>query len=135
MAHYVEPGERDIMPAELTSPTEELKERWPVFLRAQRTKRFRELHSGEKADFYLDLSAHDQTDLLLDLPPEQRHVWIRLLAPDNAVDVIQEAGDRWRNELLQLLDEPTRREVVAQMAYEEGMDARVVVAIQSSTIL
>ena len=107
------------MPAELASPTEELKERWPVLSRAERTKQFRELHTGEKADFYLDLSAHDQTDLLLDLPPEQRHVWIRLLAPDDAVDVIQGAGDRWRDELLLLLDEPTRREVVALMAYKE----------------
>lgn len=66
-----------------------------------------------RGKFYLDLSAHDQKDLLLDLPPEQRHVWIRLLAPDDAVDVIQEAGPRWRDELLALLDEPTRREVVA----------------------
>jgi magnesium transporter len=107
------------MPTELISPAEELKERWPVLSRAERTKQFRELHTGEKADFYLDLSAHDQKDLLLDLPPEQRHVWIRLLAPDDAVDVIQEAGPRWRDELLLLLDEPTRREVVALMAYKE----------------
>lgn len=107
------------MPTELISPTEELKEQWPVLSRAERTKQFRELRTGEKADFYLDLSAHDQADLLLDLPPEQRHVWIRLLAPDDAVDVIQEAGDEWRDELLLLLDEPTRREVVALMAYKE----------------
>jgi magnesium transporter len=107
------------MPTELVSPADELKERWPVLPRDQRMKRFRELHTGEKADFYLQLSAHDQRDLLLHLPTEQRHVWIRLLAPDDAVDVIQEAGPEWHDELLLLLDEPTRREVVALMAYKE----------------
>jgi len=107
------------MPTQPASAAEELKERWPALPRAQRAKQFRELRTGEKADFYLELSAHDQKDLLLDLPPEQRHVWMRLLAPDDAADVIQEAGYHWREELLQLLDEPTRREVIALMAYKE----------------
>jgi magnesium transporter len=44
---------------------------------------------------------------------------MRLLAPDDAVDVIQEAGPEWRDELLALLDEPTRKEVVALLAYRE----------------
>jgi magnesium transporter len=107
------------MPTQVASAAEELKESWPVLTRAQRTKRFRELHTGEKADFFLELSAHDETDLLLDLPPEQRHVWVRLLAPDDAADVIQEAGLELRDPLLELLDEPTRREVIALMAYKE----------------
>jgi magnesium transporter len=107
------------MPALLESAVDELREHWPVLSRQQRLKQFRELHTGEKADFYLELSAHDQKDLLLDLPSEQRHVWIRLLAPDDAVDVIQEAGPAWRDELLGLLDEPTRREVIALLAYKE----------------
>jgi magnesium transporter len=107
------------MPTAPVSAAEELKEHWPVLSRAQRTKKFRELHTGEKADFFLELSAHDESDLLLDLPPEQRHVWMRLLAPDDAVDVIQEAGHQWRDELLHLLDEPTRREVIALLAYKE----------------
>jgi magnesium transporter len=107
------------MPAQLDSVADELREQWPALSQVQRTKRFRELHTGEKADFYLELSAHDQQDLLLDLPAEQRHVWVRLLAPDDAADMIQEAGPKWREELLQLLDEPTRREVIALMAYKE----------------
>jgi magnesium transporter len=107
------------MPTQLASAAGEPKDRWSALPPAQRTKQFRELRTGEKADFYLELSAHDQMDLLLDLPPEQRHVWIRLLAPDDAVDVIQEAGPEWRDELLQLLDDPTRREVIALMAYKE----------------
>jgi magnesium transporter len=107
------------MSPQLASVAEELKERWPILSTAQRTKSFRELHTGEKADFFLEMSANDQTELLLELPLDQRHVWMRLLPPDDAVDVIQEAGHERRAELLELLDEPTRREVTALMAYKE----------------
>lgn len=107
------------MTTELESPTEQLWERWPALSRHQRTKQFRELHTGEKADFFLELSAHDQSDLLLDLPEDQRHVWIRLLAPDDAADVIQEIGPERRDETLSLLDDPTRKEVIALLAYKE----------------
>ena len=107
------------MTTELATSTDQLWERWPALSREQRLKQFRELHTGEKADFFLELSTHDQGDLLLDLPQEQRHVWIRLLAPDDAADVIQEVGPERRDELLFLLDEPTRREVTALLAYKE----------------
>jgi magnesium transporter len=109
------------MPTELetASATELLWERWHSLSHQERIKRFRELHTGEKADFFLELSAHDQLDVLLGLPPEQRHVWMRLLAPDDAADVIQEAGLEKRAEFLALLDDPTRREVIALLAYKD----------------
>ncbi len=106
------------MTTETESATDMLWERWPVLSRSQRAQQFRALRTGEKADFFLALSAHDQSDLLLDLPQEQRHVWMRLLAPDDAVDVIQEIPDR-RDQMLTLLDEPTRKEVIALLAYKE----------------
>ena len=62
------------MPTQLASATEQLWERWHALSRSQRLKQFRELHTGEKADFFLELSAHDQSDLLLDLPQGQRHL-------------------------------------------------------------
>jgi len=109
------------MPTELetASGTEHLWERWHGLSHPERIKRFRELHTGEKADFFLELSAHDQLDVLRGLPPEQRHVWMRLLAPDDAADVIQEAGPEKRDEFLALLDDPTRREVIALLAYKD----------------
>jgi magnesium transporter len=112
-------GERHLTTTQVESAAELLKERWAVLSRRQRTKEFRELNTGERAGFFLELSAHDQTDLLLDLPEEQRHVWMRLLAPDDAADVIQEVGSKRREEMLQLLDEATRREVTALLAYNE----------------
>jgi magnesium transporter len=44
---------------------------------------------------------------------------MRLLPPDDAADVIQEAPDTEREALLALLDEPTRHEVGALLAYAE----------------
>ena len=113
------PLERHMTTTQLESVTEQLWERWPSLSRRQRAREFRELHTGDRADFFLELSAHDQRDLLLDLPQEQRHVWMRLLAPDDAADVVQEVDAERRDEMLQLLDEPTRREVTALLAYKE----------------
>jgi magnesium transporter len=44
---------------------------------------------------------------------------MRLLPPDDAADVLQDANDEERAVLLELLDAPTRREVRALMAYAE----------------
>jgi len=107
------------MTTAVATTTNELSERWPYLSHEERLKQFRELHTGEKADFFLALNAHDQRTLLLGLPQEQQHVWMRLLAPDDAADIIQEAGPERRDELLSLLDEPTKKEVVALLAYKE----------------
>lgn len=98
---------------------EALWEAWPGLSHEQRIQGFRQLHTAEKADFFLKLSAHDQCNLLLSLPEDQRRVWIRLLAPDDAADLIQEADPLDHESLLGLLDEPTRKEVSALLAYKE----------------
>jgi magnesium transporter len=109
------------MMTELVTPTatDQLWDRWPYLSHKQRLTQFRELHTGEKADFFLALSAHDQRFLLVGLPKEQQHVWMRLLAPDDAADIVQIVGPALREELLALLDEPTRKEVIALLAYKE----------------
>jgi magnesium transporter len=101
------------------SAVDQLWDRWPYLSHAERLKQFREMHTGEKADFFLALSPHDQVFILFGLPEEQSHVWMRILPPDDAADLIQEAGPEWSDKLLGLLDEPTRKEVVALLAYKE----------------
>ena len=44
---------------------------------------------------------------------------MRLLAPDDAADLLQEVGPEERDEYLALLDEPTRKEVIALLAYKD----------------
>ena len=45
--------------------TDQLWDRWPHLSHKQRLTQFRELRTGEKAEFFLALSAHDQCFLLL----------------------------------------------------------------------
>ena len=70
-------------------------------------------------DFFFSLSSRDQAELLLDLPPLERRSWLRQLAPDDVVDLVQEAAEEERDPLLSLLDAPTMREVQALLAYAE----------------
>ena len=84
------------MATQVAIATDQLWDHWPYLSHEQRLKQFRELHTGEKADFFLALDAHDQYNLLLGLPEDQRHVWMRLLAPDDAADVIQQADPEER---------------------------------------
>jgi magnesium transporter len=55
----------------------------------------------------------------LALPHYERRAWIRLLPPDDAADAIQQCPLEERNALLDLLDDATRREVMALLAYAE----------------
>ena len=57
--------------------------------------------------------------MILGLPTREQRSWMRLLPPDDAADVVQEAPTENRDALLALLDEPTRREVLALLAYAE----------------
>lgn len=107
------------MDSSIVQATEALRDVWPRLSHDERLRRFRELHTAEKADFFLELNAHDQSSLLLRLPEDQRRVWMRLLAPDDAADLIQEAGHERREDMLALLDEPTRKEICALLAYKE----------------
>jgi magnesium transporter len=92
---------------------------WHSLSSEERVDTFQQLPYAEKADFFLALSALDQSQLLLTLPSNERRLWMRLLPPDDATDVIQETPEEERANLLGLLDDYTRREVVALLAYAE----------------
>jgi magnesium transporter len=94
-------------------------EEWPRLSSAERARRLQRLPHEAGHEFFFDLGAADQADVLLVLPPSERRHWIRLLAPDDVADVIQAAPEDQRGGLLSLLDEPTRAEVAALLAYAE----------------
>jgi len=97
----------------------ELDDIWPLASREERAEGFRLLPRAEAEELFLTRAALDQADLLRTLPAEERRSWLRLLPPDDAADVVQ-ASEPWeRAALLGLLDEPTRREVSALLAYAE----------------
>jgi magnesium transporter len=92
---------------------------WHTLQPEDRVTTFQQLPYAEKDDFFLALSARDQAELLLSLPAGERRIWTRLLPPDDATDVIQELPEEERPAILALLDDYTRREVVALLAYAE----------------
>jgi magnesium transporter len=97
----------------------ELYDAWPLLSPADRLEGFKLLSRAEAEELFLSLNAMDQVALLLELPQGERRLWMRLLAPDDAADVIQAAPQEERPELLMLLDETARIEVTALLAYAE----------------
>lgn len=98
---------------------EELHEAWRLLSPEERVESFGFLSAEEAQDFFLDLRAADQLLIVRQSPPAIRRSWLRLLAPDDAADLLQEARPEERTELMALLDPATRREVNALLAYEE----------------
>jgi len=97
----------------------ELEDAWPVLSPEERLEGLRLLPHADAEDLLLSLPARDQADIILGMAPGERRSWMRLLPPDDAADVIQEAPDTEREALLALLDDPTRHEVGALLAYAE----------------
>jgi magnesium transporter len=98
---------------------DDLREGWVLFAPEDRLYAFTQLPRSEVEDFFLSLSARDQEELLLSLPPEERRSWLRMLPPDDAADVVQAAPAEERDGLVGLLDDSTRKEVTALLAYAE----------------
>ena len=108
----------DVQQNERLTP-EELRDAWPVLDSEERLEGFHLLPREEAEDFFLELTARDMYEMVRAIQPEQRRSWMRILAPDDAADLVQQAVEDEREALLALLDEQTRREVMALMAYAE----------------
>lgn len=102
-----------------TISADELHEAWRLLSPEERVESFGFLSAEEAQDFFLDMRAPDQLLIVRQSPPAIRRSWIRLLAPDDAADLLQEARPEERAEMMALLDPATRREVSTLLAYEE----------------
>jgi magnesium transporter len=98
---------------------QDLRDAWPALDADERVEGFRLLAPGEAEDLFFSLSTREESELLVALPPVERQLWMRQLAPDDAADVVQRLPEEQRDGLMKLLDEPTRREVSALLAYAE----------------
>ena len=98
---------------------EDLLEAWSLLSPEERLEGFRLLVPEDADDFFLSLNARDQAELLLALPTGERRLWLRLLAPDDTADVMQELPLEEREKFLTFLDENTRTEVIALFSYAE----------------
>ncbi len=97
----------------------DLREIWSILSLDERVQGFRVLPREEAENLLFSLTDSDLTKLVLALKPGDRRYWIRLLPPDDIADLIQGAPVDEREGLLALLDERTRHEVNALLAYAE----------------
>lgn len=98
---------------------QQLRESWASLPTESRLEAFHALSREDAEEIFLNLTAVDQFEIIHELTPLQKRSWIRLLAPDDAADLIQEFPHEERAQMLALLDLVTMREVVALLAYAE----------------
>ena len=98
---------------------DDLRDTWKLLTQSDRLEGFRLLPRSAAEEFFFQLSEREQAELVLSLPQEERRSWMRLLAPDDAADLVQNAPASEKEKLLALLDEATRKEVTALLAYAE----------------
>ena len=110
-------SERPIPDDELTAA--DLREIWSILSLDERVQGFRVLPREEAETLLFSLTDSDLTNLVLALKPSDRRYWVRLLPPDDIADLIQAAPGDDKDALLGLLDERTRHEVNALLAYSE----------------
>ena len=97
----------------------DLRDAWSLLDPEERVEAFRSLKAADAEEFFEGLSAMDQSQVVLGLPEVERKLWVRSMAPDDLADVVQALPEDGRGAVLALLDEPTRKELVALLAYAE----------------
>jgi magnesium transporter len=108
--------------AESLSEIEIIRESWSRLSEDNKKESFEKLNRADSVEFFLTLKSNDQYLLVKELPLGEKRTWVRLLAPDDVADLIQEVPEsdhEQKDEYLSLLDPQTRREVTALLAYAE----------------
>jgi magnesium transporter len=98
-----------------------LLDQWPHLRRSERIQAFESLPREYMDDFFLSLDSQARSDLVLTLPVGERRLYVRLLAPDDAADLIQASPKRSHEELMGLMDDMTREEAKALLDYREDV--------------
>lgn len=101
------------------NPADDLLERWPTLRQKERLPAFQKLPHEFMDDFFLALDSRAQASLLLAIPEGERRIFMRLLAPDDAADLLQSAPKQQRDYLLSLMDDRTRQETEALLHYRD----------------
>ncbi len=103
------------------TPADELLDQWSHLRRSQRLQAFQSLPREYMDNFFLSLDAKAQADLVLALPEGERRMYVRLLAPDDAADLVQESPEQERDYLMGLMDNMTREDAKALLDYREDV--------------
>ena len=96
-----------------------IHDEWSQLSKEKRKNKFNTLNRTDAEELFLNLNAYDQFELIEEMSNLEIRSWLRLLAPDDAADLIQEVSGERKEDLLSLLDPQTKREVSALLAYAE----------------
>lgn len=96
-----------------------IQDSWSQLAEDHRLEVFNALNRTDAEELFLNLSSSDQLSLMKDRTHLEIRSWLRLLAPDDAADLIQELEPDKKEDYLALLDPQTKREVSALLAYAE----------------
>jgi magnesium transporter len=98
----------------------QLHEAWPGLSPHERLEGFGLLGRTDAENLFVSLDSHDQLELLNEMDVQEQRLWVRLLPPDDATDLVQHATvTATRERLLGMLDAPMRSQVTALLAYAE----------------
>lgn len=98
---------------------ERLVMEWSELSADQRVDSFFSLSRIDSEEIFLTLSSHDQYELISKMTGAERRSWLRLLALDDAADLIQQMTDDEKVEALTMLDPQSQREVQGLLVYAE----------------
>lgn len=96
-----------------------LVDAWPLLAGPERVEGLLLLDREEAIEHFLRLPARAQAEIILEAPPGERRSWVRLLASNDAADVIQEVPVEDRDALMALLPPASREQILALLAYAE----------------
>ncbi|MQC17059.1 MAG: magnesium transporter [Chloroflexi bacterium] len=110
-------------PAAVAPPraAELLLDWWRDLPESEQIDAFLGLSPQEASILFLALETADRVFLLEPQTEQQKRVWLRLLEPDDAADVIQGFEEDEQDGLLSLLDFHTRSQVQALLAYRSDV--------------
>ena len=104
-----------------STPVDGLLDQWTRLRKSERAHAFLALPHEYMDDFFLALDARAQAELVLALPEGERRMFVRLLPPDDAADLIQECPETRREYVMGLMDDNTRQEARALLHYREDV--------------
>lgn len=98
---------------------EDIRDIWRLLDTEERVNALSVLLRQDADEIFINLPAAEQAAIVEALEPLQQKSYVRLLAPDDVADLIQELPRAHRQQVLALLDDRTRAEVIALLVYEE----------------
>lgn len=99
----------------------QLHDQWQEVPYEKRVEYFKKLDIPHAQELFLKLDAEKRASIIRGLNKAEQRVWMRILDPDDAADVIQKVPANERHALIDLFDHTNQNHVNALLAYGEDV--------------